>query len=49
MDSLPLKRGSTRSNHDDGLGNPDFAASAALKQTAVIQAFMPTQAGGFAA
>ena len=48
MVSLPLKRGSVRSNHETGLARPSFAASTVLKQTAATHASMPTQAGGLA-
>src|SRR5215213_7633202 len=48
MVSLPLKRGSVRSNHDVGLARPSLAASTVLKQTAATHASMPTQAGGLA-
>ena len=48
MVSLPLKRGSVRSNHECGLGRPSLAASTVLKHTAATQASMPTQAGGLA-
>ena len=48
MVSLPLKRGSVRSNHEAGLARPSLAASTVLKHTAATQASMPTQAGGLA-
>src|SRR4029453_19440257 len=48
MVSLPLKRGSVRSNHEAGLARPSLAASTVLKHTAATQASMPTQAGGVA-
>src|SRR5215208_6132678 len=37
MVSLPLKRGSVRSNHEAGLARPSLAASTVLKHTALVE------------
>jgi hypothetical protein len=43
---LPLNFGSSRSNHETGLGRPSFCASIVLKQTAATQPSMPVYDGG---